>query len=114
MSATRGWCWLAPPARMWVSAIHPQANRLVNAALEPRIVVPPLVTTATRFPFGERNWSAGPCCGYPRMLPAVQLRTLDCVPSQQITPAGEADPTIGHEVTSPSVNRRAAVAGSTT
>src|SRR5439155_22810104 len=49
-----------------------------------------------------------------RTVPAVQFRTFDWLPSQQMAPAGEGDPAIRHAIVLPSAKRRAAVAGATT
>src|SRR3989442_2706664 len=82
--------------------------------LVPWMDVPLLSTSATRLPSGDKSSNSGPGTAKLRTVPAVQLRTFDWAPSQQMSPAGEAGPTIGHAVKSPMVKRRVALAGSIT
>src|SRR5439155_1621599 len=93
---------------------HAQAKMPAIEMLVPAMDVPLLSTSATWLPLGDRYCSFGSGIAMVRTVPAVQFRTLDWLPSQQMAPAGEGDPAIPHAMVLPSVKRRAAVAGSTT
>src|SRR5689334_13558731 len=86
-----------------------------SVCLAPANVVALSTMRATRLPSGDRYAGVGPWIGYVWTVAPVQLRTrtwLNVLVSHS-APAAVAAPIGMHEVP-PSVNRRPAVAGSTT